>query len=218
MDNKSEDKEFLIVSDDIDVEEIMSNIKERIQEKMDSGVLKQKEIDEMEAMELLPLPDFLDIPNVYQPHLYPESSNDASAQNEVEMNEIPLVHFNVEIESGIGKKILGKIRKIFFPIIRFMTRPIYNELRNITVELHNENKKTSHSLSNEINSIQKLLPTIYNSREYIKLLHNTINNMIVESTKLKIEDELHKTRIKVLEDKLEFLENRQRALEKKVYK
>ena len=215
MDNKSEDKEFLIVSDDIDVEEIMSNIKERIQEKMDSGVLKQKEIDEMEAMELLPLPDFLDIPNVYQPHLYPEESNDASVQNEVEMNEIPLVHFNAEIESGIGKKILGKIRKILFPIIRFMTRPIYNELRNITVELHNENKKTYHSLSNEV---KKSLSTIYNSREYIRLLHNTINNMIVESTKLKIEDELHKTRIKVLEDKLEFLENRQRALEKKVYK
>ncbi len=54
------------------------------------------------------------------------------------------------------------------------------------------------------------------SREYIKLLHNALNNMIVEASKLKIEEELLKTRLRVLEDKMEFLENRQRAVEGKV--
>ena len=55
------------------------------------------------------------------------------------------------------------------------------------------------------------------SKEYIKLLHNSVNNMIVELSKLKIDQDLLKTKIKVLEDKIEFLENRERAIEKKVF-
>ncbi len=202
MDNKSVENNFLDTSDNIDVEEIMDKIKTKIREKMDSGVLKQREIDEMEEMELLPLPDFLDIPNVYQPHLYP---------NEPELEEFSPVHFTAENEQGFVKKIMGKTRKVIFPLIRFMTRPIYNELRNLISELHNKNKEDIHPLKRDF-------PLILKSKEYIKLLHNTINNMIVESTKMRIEDELLKTKVKVLEDKLEFLENRERALEKKVYK
>ncbi len=209
MNSKTVEKEFLVASDDIDVTQIMDKIKEKIQAKMDSGVLKQREIDEMEAMELLPLPDFLDIPNVYQPHLYPEN------QNKQVLEDFNPVHFNEEIEEGFSKKILGKIRKIIFPIIRFMSRPIYNELKNMTVELHNANKQSIHNLPEKLEAVNTI---VIQSKEYIRLLHNTINNMIVESTKLKIGDELHKTKIKVLEDKLEFLENRERALEKKVYK
>ena len=68
-----------------------------------------------------------------------------------------------------------------------------------------------------MNDMKMLEYTTGHSKEYIKLLHNTINNMIVESSKMKIEEEMLKTRIKVLEDKLVFLENRERALEKKVY-
>jgi len=225
MDNKSVDNEFLVASGDINVSEIMNGIKKKIQEKKNSGVLKQKEIDEIEDMELLPLPDFLDIPNAYQPHLYPETQNKADKPKEIIKNEFSPIHFSEEVESGFIKKILGKIRKILFPLIRFMTRPVYNELKNLTIDLHNSNKKSNNDLSNELISIttayskifSETLPTVSNSKEYIKLLHNTLNNMIVESSKLKIEKELLKTRIKVLEDKLEFLENRERALEKKVY-
>ena len=90
-----------------------------------------------------------------------------------------------------------------FPLIRFMSRPIYLELKNSFIDLQRD--------------YLSLKPSILQGREYIKLLHNAINNMVVEASKLKIEEELLKTKIKVIEDKLEFLENRERAIEKKVF-
>jgi hypothetical protein len=63
---------------------------------------------------------------------------------------------------------------------------------------------------------RKLLPDLVLSKEYIRLLHHTCNNLIVELTKLKIEVELLKTKVKALEDRQEFLENRERVLEKKI--
>jgi phage shock protein A len=58
---------------------------------------------------------------------------------------------------------------------------------------------------------------VLQGKEYIKLLHNALNNLITEASKLKIDHELLKTKIKVLEDKMEFLENRERAIEKKIF-
>jgi hypothetical protein len=191
---------FISAGKDIDVNDIMASIKKRIQEKKDSGVLRQTEIDEIDDMELLPLPDFLEIPNVYEPHLYPEHKAEDFKPFQIEP----------EVEAGTAKKILGKIRKLFMPLLRFMLRPFFNDLKNLVVELHNINKKEVHYLNQTI-------PITFQGKEYIKLLHNAINNMIVESSKLKIEEELLKTKIKVLEDKIEFLENRERAIEKKLF-
>jgi hypothetical protein len=191
---------FISTNKDINVEEIMASIKKRIQEKKDSGVLRQAEIDEIEDMELLPLPDFLEIPNVYEPHLYPEHKAE----------DFQPFHTETEVEAGPVKKILGKIRGLLMPLLRFMLRPFVSDLKNLTVELHNLNKEDIHNL-------KQTIPITFQSKEYIKLLHNVINNMIVESSKLKIEEELLKTKLKVLEDKIEFLENRERAIEKKLF-
>lgn len=197
--NQSSDG-FISAGKDIDVNDIMSSIKKRIQEKKDSGVLRQLEIDEIDDMELLPLPDFLEIPNVYEPHLYPEHKAE----------DFQPFHMEQEVEAGAIKKILGIIRKILMPLLRFMIRPFINDMKNLTVELHNSNKQDIHNL-------KQTIPITFQGKEYIKLLHNAINNMIVESSKLKIEEELLKTKIKVLEDKIEFLENRERAIEKKLF-
>lgn len=199
-DNNHSVNGFISTDKDIDVEEIMASIKKRIQEKKDSGVLRQTEIDEIEDMELLPLPDFLEIPNVYEPHLYPEHK----------AGDFLPYHIEPEVEAGIAKKILGKIRGLLMPLLRFMIRPFVSDLKNLTVELHNRNKEDIHNL-------KQTIPLTFQSKEYIKLLHNAINNMIVESSKLKIEEELLKTKIRVLEDKIEFLENRERAIEKKLF-
>lgn len=191
---------FISANDQINVAEIMAAIKKRIQEKKDSGILRQTEIDEIEDMELLPLPDFLEIPNVYEPHLYPEHKGE----------DFQPFHIEPELEQGLVKKILQKIRRLLMPLLRFMIRPFVNDLKNLTVELHNANKQDIHNL-------KQTIPITFQSKEYIKLLHNSINNMIVEASKLKIEEEMLKTRIKVLEDKIEFLENRERAIEKKLF-
>lgn len=191
---------LISANNEIDVNAIMESITKRIEEKKKAGVLKQSEIDEIVDMELLPLPDFLEIPNVYEPHLYPEHK----------FEDFQPYHSEPEIEAGAAKKIMAKIRKILAPLTRFMIRPYITELKNLTAKLHNENKE-------DVYNLKQMVPITLQSKEYIKLLHNSVNNMIVELSKLKIDQDLLKTKIKVLEDKIEFLENRERAIEKKVF-
>jgi hypothetical protein len=206
--------EFISANKEIDVVQIMDTIKKRIREKKESGVLKQSEIDEIVDMELLPLPDFLEVPNVYEPHLYPGEDRARPGKKEFHPME---VKFEVEEGSGLRglvKKTLLKIRKILFPLVRFMVRPIYNELKQFSVDRFNEN---AHNIFKNTEEIAYYKHLVLQGKEYIKLLHNALNNLITESSKLKIDHELLKTKIKVLEDKMEFLENRERAIEKKIF-
>ena len=192
--------EFISADKEIDVTAIMAEIGKKIEEKKKAGVLKQGEIDEIVDMELLPLPDFLEIPNIYEPQLYPEHKFD----------DFQPYRFEPEIEAGTIKKIMAKIRKILAPLTRFMIRPYITELKNLNAKLHNDNKE-------DVYNLKQMVPITLQSKEYIKLLHNAVNNMIVEISKLKLDQDLLKTKIKVLEDKIEFLENRERAIEKKIF-
>jgi hypothetical protein len=220
MPNTPEEKpdasdEFISVNQEIDVVQIMDTIKKRIQEKKESGVLKQSDLDEIVDMELLPLPDFLEVPNVYEPHLYPGEAEARPGKKEFHPMEVT---FEVEEGSGLRglvKKILIKIRKILFPLVRFMVRPIYNELKQFSADRFNEN---AHNIFKNTEEIAYYRHLVLQSKEYIKLLHNALNNLITEASKLKIDQELLKTKIKVLEDKMEFLENRERAIEKKIFR
>ena len=58
--------EFISTHEDINVQEIMDSIKKKIEEKKKSGLLKDSEIEEIEQMELLPLPDFQEVPGELQ--------------------------------------------------------------------------------------------------------------------------------------------------------
>lgn len=208
--------ELLAAAPEIDVSAIMDAIRQRIEEKKRSGVLKQSEIDEIEQMELLPLPDFLEIPNVYEPHLYPGIS---AEELSLDVPAPPFDRPSLEIDEGgsgvrgLAKRFMRKTRQWLFPLIRFMTRPIYIELKSGIYD----GQEADHRLRHQIERLRIYARLSMQSKEYIKLLHNTINNMIVETSKLKIEEELLKTKLKVMEDKIEFLENRQRALEKKAF-
>lgn len=180
----------------VDVQSIMEQIEQRIREQKDSGVLKESEIEEICQMEMLPLPDFLDVPNVYEPHLYPPRPS-PSYEPEV---------FSPELEAGAVKAMMGKLRRLLSPLTRFFLRPHSNELRHIVIERYNRNALEIHKLKQDN-------PILHQSKEYIKLLHNAMNNMIVEFSKLKIEEELLKTQVKAMEDRLAFLEKRERSIE-----
>lgn len=178
---------FIQAAAEIDVDEIMAAIRRKIQEKKDAGLLKQGDIDEIAEMELQPLPDFQEIPQVYEPVLYPGFAENLAPPAALE---------EAIQERGLVKGILKKVRALLAPWMRFMNRPMYVELKT------------------GINDLQKKVPILLQSSEYIRLLHNAVHNLIVEASKLKTEEEILKTRLRVLEDKIEFLENRQRALEK----
>ena len=51
-------------------EKIRKDIEERIAEKKKSGILKEKDIREIEEMRLRPLPDMLDVQSVYEDLMY----------------------------------------------------------------------------------------------------------------------------------------------------
>ena len=70
---------FIQAAAGIDVDEIMAAIQKKIQDKKDAGLLKQSEIDEIAEMELQPLPDFLEIPHIYEPILYPGFAENMAA-------------------------------------------------------------------------------------------------------------------------------------------
>ncbi|MGE5340905.1 MAG: hypothetical protein ACM3SY_05415 [Candidatus Omnitrophota bacterium] len=208
MDEKNHSPDqFISANHAIDVDEIMTAIRKRIQEKKNSGLLTQSQIDDICGIELLPIPDFSDVPNIFKPHLYPQSPTPEEPFQ-------PLA-ITLENEKGAGikglmKNLLGKWRKIVFPLIRFMTRPIYNELKQFTADRYNDNAQKLF----ELHAYQR---TTNQSKEYIKLLHNAINNLITEITRLKIDHDLLTSKVKVMEDQIEFLENRERAIEKKVF-
>jgi len=55
-------------------------------------------------------------------------------------------------------------------------------------------------------------------KEYTKLLHSLSHNLVVEMTKLKVEEEALKVKARILEKDFEFLGERERALEDQVFK
>ncbi len=54
-------------------------------------------------------------------------------------------------------------------------------------------------------------------REYTQLIHNLSHNIVVELTKLKIEQENLKLKTRIMEKDFEFLGKREKTLESKVF-
>ena len=63
----------------------------------------------------------------------------------------------------------------------------------------------------------EIVPRLGTTRETVKLLHNLVHNLVVELTKLKVEEEALKSKVRVLEKELETLGKREKTIEKKVF-
>lgn len=105
------------------------------------------------------------------------------------------------------KRLLLKLMRPFAPLIKLMILPVYEEQRQLLLHLHNTNLR-----------LDRIDETPRRVREYSRLLHNLSHNIVVELTKLKIEEEMLKTRIRVLEKDFENLQKRERALEEDFFK
>jgi hypothetical protein len=109
------------------------------------------------------------------------------------------------------KKFLLKIMSPFSPLIKLLILPVYEEQRQLFQALHNTNKRLDQLINKKETELARL-------REYTKLLHNISHNLVVELSKLKIEEEMLKTKTQILEKDFEFMGKRERALEKEVFK
>lgn len=134
------------------------------------------------------------------------------------------------------KKILLKIMRPFAPLIKLLVLPVHEEVMETVRNLHQTNKrldalnaKLERDLSEamahadrRLNQTNQRLDIAYSdlarTMEYVKLLHNLSHNIVVELSKLKVEEETLKSKTRVMEKDFEFLGRREKALEKRVFK
>ena len=206
-----------IKNGNIDVEDIMKKIKERIENKKKEGIYTEKEIKEIEEMKPYPLPDIQDIHHFYSQHLYQEkkkSETEEKKSPEQPSEEPPEIPAE---EIGLKKRIkffLSKIMGPLSPLIKLLVLPVHEEV----IETNEKLFRTDKNLEKLQSEFAKLNEVMGKTIEYVKLLHNMNHHLVAELTKLKIEKEGMKNKMRTLENKIEFLEKREKVVEKSVFK
>jgi hypothetical protein len=110
---------------------------------------------------------------------------------------------------GMKSKLKGKVNRLlkpFFPLMRAMALPLHEDLAAVVRSLDASNRR-----------VDGYILTLNRGQEYIKLLHLLNHNLVVEVTKLRLEHEALKSRVKLLEKDLDFLVKRERAVEERVF-
>lgn len=120
--------------------------------------------------------------------------------------------------AGRLRKILLKVMSPFRPLIKLLILPVYEEHRQTVRTLHQTNKRLDRLYQIAEKEHRLAVERLDRLREYTKLLHTLSHNIVVELTKLKIEEETLKTTVKLLEKDVDQLGRRERALEHEVFK
>ncbi len=147
-----------------------------------------------------------------------------------------------ETEGGRSKLkgLLLKIMRPFSPLIKLLILPVHHELTETIKKLDITNRKLDYwtekldrdlcRMNETLNArveevdgtVNKRLDLAYDEigriKEYTKLLHSLSHNLVVELTKLKVEEEALKVKSRILEKDFEFLGQREKALEDQVFK
>ncbi len=145
------------------------------------------------------------------------------------------------------KKLLLKLTRPFAPLIKLLALPIHQELVATVHRLDFTNQRLDHlshklelalqSLSQELyestrelnlkvdgfnDSVNQRLDRAFHdlgrTMEYTKLLHSLSHNLVVELSKLKIEEEGLKLKTRIMEKDFETLRSKEQILEHKVFK
>jgi len=137
------------------------------------------------------------------------------------------------------KRILIRIMRPFSPLIKLLVYPVHRELRDTIKILDQTNKRLDHLFKLHHRQVEELklldakidtfnfnvnqrIDTAFRGinrlKEYTKLLHTMSHNLVVEMTKLKIEEENVKLKTRILEKDFEFLGRKEKALEDELFK
>jgi len=93
----------------------------------------------------------------------------------------------------------------------------FDELsRSFDHRLDEISRRSDHRFDEFSGRIDFRLVDLDRSIEYIKLLHTLDHNLVVETTKLRIEFEALKSKVRILEKELESQVQRERTLEKRL--
>jgi len=115
----------------------------------------------------------------------------------------------------------GRVTRLlqpFFPIMRLIGLPLHQEIRETQASLHATNMRIDRDVTRIDVRLDEARRDLNKTHEYVKLLHNLSHNLIMVATSQKIEIDMLKSKVRVLEKDLEYLEKRKRALEEKALK
>jgi hypothetical protein len=112
------------------------------------------------------------------------------------------------------RQILLRLMSPLRPLIKLLILPVDEEYRRTFLVLDHANRRIDRLEKDRDRAYEQL----DRLREYTKLLHHLCHNLVVEMSKLKIEEETLKTKTRVMEKDFEFLGKREKALEKEVFK
>jgi predicted nuclease with TOPRIM domain len=73
-------------------------------------------------------------------------------------------------------------------------------------------------LGNLSQTLFQMRADLYKAMDYVKLLHNLDHNLVVELTKLRVEYDTLKSRVRIMEKDFEHLGRREKALEGEIFK
>jgi len=123
----------------------------------------------------------------------------------------PIPELDFTAGQGRTRRVLLKLMSPFRPLVKLLILPVDEEHRRTVLILDHTNRRLDRLIA-EVERDRRM------TREYTKLLHHLCHNLVIEMSKLKIEEETLKTKTRVMEKDFEFLGKREKALEKEVFK
>jgi hypothetical protein len=141
-----------------------------------------------------------------------KTAAEASDAPDVASGDAPAIS-DLDFTAGQGRtrRLLLKLMSPFRPLIKLLILPVDEEHRRTVLTLDHANRRLDRLEKDRTERLNRL-------QEYTKLLHHLCHNLVIEMSKLKIEQETLKTKTRVMEKDFDFLEKRGKALEKEVFK
>lgn len=141
-----------------------------------------------------------------------KTAAEASDAPDVTRGDAPAIP-DLDLTAGQGRtrRLLLKLMSPFRPLIKLLILPVDEEHRRTVLTLDHANRRLDRLEKDRTERLNRL-------QEYTKLLHHLCHNLVIEMSKLKIEQETLKTKTRVMEKDFDFLEKRGKALEKEVFK
>ena len=204
----AEEMEIKIDYENIDVEEIMNQIKRKIASRPAQEIEQQEEETRNDYRETIP------------PPLTSPPGGLRSKMRRILLKLMrpfaPLIKLMV---LPVDEELRETVENLDYSNRRLdgLTERLHQELSRIDQILGRLESKIdlNHQLVNE--RLELAFKDLGRAKEYTKLLHQLTHNLVVEMTKLKIEKDHLKIQSRILEKDLAFLNRREKEVEKKVF-
>jgi hypothetical protein len=112
---------------------------------------------------------------------------------------------------GMAEKRLDLVNDTVNARVDYVSKTAHERIDEVNEKMHKTHKKIDEANEKADKRYDQAL-------EYIKLLHNLSHNLVVELSKLRIEEENLKLKARIMEKDFEFLGKKERALEKEIFK